>query len=62
VRPFFLAILGFMLAGIVLFGSSDNTLSIADTSGPDNEIASSKASNSSATAGTRITMTGLLDE
>ena len=56
---YFLAII---LAGFVLFGLSDTSISIADTSVPDDEATSglSKASNSSA-SGT-ITMTGVLDE
>jgi hypothetical protein len=37
-------------------------ISIADNSFPDNEVPSSEANNSSATAGTVITMTGVLDE
>ena len=64
--PFFLVTPAIILAGIVLFGSSDSALSIADISVPDNEVTSSKrevdASNASATASIRITMTGVLDE
>ena len=49
-----------ILAGIVLFGVGDAAIFIADTSVPDNEVTASvgKASNSSATASIRITMTG----
>ena len=54
--------LGIPLAGLALFPSSDTSLSIADTSVPDNEVTSSEANNSSATAGITITMTGVLDE
>lgn len=36
--PFLLISLAIILAGIVLFGSSDTGLSIADTYVPDNEV------------------------
>jgi hypothetical protein len=67
VRPFFVTILAIILAGTVLFGVRDTALSIADTSVPDLallliETASSKANNSSASAGIVITMTGVLNE
>ncbi len=53
-----------LLVGLVLLGSSDKDISVADTSIPDNEIASSisKASNSSASATIMITRTGGLNE
>ena len=60
-RPFSISILAIILARIVLFGVGDTSLSIADTSVPENEVASSEASNSSATAGIRTTMTGVVD-
>ena len=49
-RPFVLVILAILLAGLILFGLSDTSFSIADTSIPDNAAISrvSKASNSSA--------------
>jgi len=54
--------LAILLIGSVLFGSSDKDVSVADTSIPDNEVASSvsKAGNSSASA--TITMTGVFNE
>jgi len=61
-RPFLLITLAVLLARLVLFGVGDTSLSIADTSVPGNEVASSEASNSSATAGIRTTMTGVVDE
>lgn len=63
-RLIFLVALTILLAGLVLFDLSDTAISIADTSVPDNQLTSnvSKASNSSASAGIRITMTGVLDE
>ena len=47
-----------ILAGLVLFGLSDTSISIADTDVPNNETTSSlsKASNSSASATITITM------
>jgi hypothetical protein len=62
VRPFLPVTPAIMLAGIVLFGIGDAVISIADTSVPDNEITSSRADNASASAGIRITMTGVVDE
>ena len=63
-KPFLLATLAIMLAGLVLFGLNDTSFSIADTGIPDNAVSSivSKASNSSASAVITITMTGVLDE
>ena len=56
--------LAILPSGLVLFGSSDTVISIADTSIPDSEVTSnvSEARNSSATASIMITMTGVLDE
>jgi len=51
-----------LCAGLVLFGLSDTVLSIADTSVPGNEVASSGANNASATATIVITMTGAFSE
>jgi len=53
-----------LLIGLVLLGSGDTGISVADASIPDNEAASSisKASNSSASATITITMTGVLNE
>ena len=50
--------------GLVLLGLSDTDISVADTSIPDNEVATSvsKASNCSASATITITMTGPLNE
>jgi hypothetical protein len=52
-----------LLLGLILFGLSDNAISIADTSVPNNEVASSisKASNSSASATITITMYTVAD-
>jgi hypothetical protein len=63
-KPFLLATLAILLAGLVLLGLSDTSISIADTSTPDNEITSSisKASNSSASATIIITMYTVSDE
>jgi len=57
-------ILAVPLVGIVLFDLSDTDISVADTSIPNDEVASnvSKVRNSSASARTTITMTGILDE
>ncbi len=57
-------ILAILLVGLVLFGFSDTDISVADTSIPDNEIASSisKANNSSAGATITITMCAVADE
>ena len=57
-----LVTLAIILARIVLFGVGDTSLSIADTSVTDNEVASSESSNSSASAGIRTKMTGVLVE
>ena len=53
-----------LLIGSVLFGSSDKGVSVADTSVPDNEVASgiSKANNSPASATIMITMYTSPDE
>jgi len=53
-------ILAILLGGLVLLGSGDTDISVADTSIPDNEVSSSISSNSS--AGATITMTGAIDE
>jgi hypothetical protein len=57
-RIFFLTILAIILAGLILFGLSDATISIADTKVPNNELNNSvsEASNSSASATITITM------
>lgn len=51
-------ILSVLLVAIVLFGSSDKDISVADTSIPSNEIISiaTNTSNSSASASITITM------
>jgi hypothetical protein len=61
---FYLITLAIILVGLLVFVSSDTVISIADTSVPDNEVASSvgKASNSSASAGIVFTMTEAVDE
>jgi len=53
-----------LLVGLVLLGLSDTDISVADTSAPYNEVASSvsKASNSSARATITITMYAVADE
>ena len=63
-RLFFLTILAIVLAGLILFGLSDATISIADTNVPNDELNSSvsEASNSSASATITITMTGIADQ
>lgn len=57
-KPFLLATLAIILTGLVLFGLSDTSISIADTGVPNSEATSSvsKASNSSASATITITM------
>ena len=62
--PCYLAIIAILLVGLLVFVSSDATISIADTSVPDNEVTSdvNEARNSSASASIKITMTGVLDE
>lgn len=54
--------LAVLAVGLILLGLGDTDISIADTSVPDNEVASSvsKAGNSSASA--TITMTGVFNE
>lgn len=63
-KPFLLATLAIILAGLVLFGLNDTSISIADTGVPNSEAASSvsKAGNSPATATITITVTGALNE
>jgi len=63
-RLFFLTILAIVLAGLILFGLSDATISIAETNVPNNELNSSvsEASDSSASATITITMTGIADQ
>ena len=65
-RSFFPVTLAILINGLLPFGLSGPSISIADTSTTDNEIASSvsKASNSSASATITITWTAasLLDE
>ena len=53
-----------LLVGAILLGLSDTDISFADTSTPNNEVASSlsKASNSSASASITITMYAVADE
>jgi len=53
-----------LLIGLVLLGLSDTSISIADTSIPENNGTSSvtKASNSSASATITITMYAVADE
>ena len=63
-RLIIIVIPAILLAGLVLLGLSDTNIFVADTSVPNDEVASSvsKASNSSASATITITMTGMLDE
>jgi len=53
-----------LLIGLVLLGSNDRDISVADTSIPDNEVTTgqTKASDSSAIAMIVIAMTGALNE
>lgn len=51
-----------LLVGLVLLGLSDRDISVADTSIPNDEVASSKANNASATATITITMYSMADE
>jgi len=62
-KPFLVAAFAIILAGLVLFGLSDNSISIADTGVPNGEATSSvsKASNSSAGATITITMYTVLE-
>jgi len=61
-KPFLLAILAIILAGLVILGLSDTNISITDIGIVDNETNSSisKANNSS--AGATITMYAVADE
>ena len=63
-RPFLLATLAIILAGLVLFGLSDTSISIADTGVPNGAATSSvsKSSNSSASATITITMYAVANE
>jgi len=47
---------------LVLLGLSNTRISVADTSVPNDEVASNEANNTSATATITITMTGVFDE
>jgi hypothetical protein len=60
-KPFVLAILAILLAGLILFARSDTAVSIADTNTSNNEVASS-TSNSSASATITITMYAVAGE
>jgi hypothetical protein len=55
-------ILAILLVELVLLGLSDRDISVADTSIPNDEVASSKANNASATATITITMYSMADE
>ena len=59
-----LVTLAILLAGLVLAGLNDTSISIADTGVPDTKVTSSisKASNSSAGATITITMYAVADE
>jgi hypothetical protein len=63
-KPFLLAALAILLAGLILLGLSDTSTSIADTGVPNNEVARSisEASNSSAGTTITITMYAVVDE
>ena len=63
-KPFLRATLAIILAGLVLLGLTDTSISIADTGVPNREATSSvsKASNSSASATITITMYAVADE
>jgi len=56
--------LAILLAALVLLGSSDTDISVADTSVPSSEVASNmaKKGNSSASAVITITMYAVADE
>jgi len=60
-RPFVLVTLVILLAGLIIFGLSDTSISIADTGTSNNEVTST-TSNSSASALITITMYTLDDE
>jgi len=53
-----------ILVGLLLLriSNSNDGISVADTSIPDNEVISRDANNTSATATITITMTGVLNE
>jgi len=59
-----LTILAIVLAGLILFGLSDATISVADTNVRNDESnrCVSEASNSSASATITITMTGIANQ
>jgi len=51
-----------LLTGLVLFGLGDTGIYVADTSIPDNEVASSEANDASASGVITITMYAVADE
>lgn len=51
-----------LVVGLALSGLSDTRIAIADTSVPNDEVASSKANNASATATITIVMYAVDDE
>ena len=55
-RLVIIATLAILLAALVLLGSQDKGVSVADTSVPDSEVATSVSRSSSASAGMTITM------
>jgi len=59
-----IATLAILLVASIIIGLSDKNVSVADTSVPNNDVASSvsKASNSSASATITITMMGVSDD
>ena len=63
-KPFLLTTTAIILAGLILLGLSNTSISIADTGIPDNEATSSisKADIFSASATITITMYTLADE
>ena len=54
--------LAFLLVGSVLLGLSDTGISIADTTVPNDDVASTEANNASATATITITMYAVADD
>ena len=54
--------LAILLIGLVLLGIGDTRFAIADTSVPNDEVTSSEANNTSATATITIRMYAMADE
>ena len=63
-KLFIVATLAILMAGLVLLGSQDKGVSVADTEAPDDEVAGalSETSDSSSSASIAITMYAACDE